>query len=94
MTVVEQKWNHCDSSQAVGLGIEPALLPVVSGTSDRRLKIGHTGTTRGGPGRGRTAGDQDGVCFITETKAVTTTWFSEEEKKRSRIDTWDGVLRR
>jgi malonate-semialdehyde dehydrogenase (acetylating) / methylmalonate-semialdehyde dehydrogenase len=37
---------------------------------------------------------KDGVKFFTETKCVTTTWFSEEEKKKSKVDTWDGVLGR
>jgi malonate-semialdehyde dehydrogenase (acetylating) / methylmalonate-semialdehyde dehydrogenase len=37
---------------------------------------------------------KDGIKFFTETKCVTTTWFSEEEKKKARVDTWDGVLGR
>jgi len=37
---------------------------------------------------------KDGVRFFTETKCVTTTWFSEEEKKQQKVDTWDGVLGR
>ena len=37
---------------------------------------------------------KDGMRFFTETKCVTTTWFSEEEKKKSKVDTWDGVLGR
>ena len=35
---------------------------------------------------------KDGVRFYTETKAVTTTWFDEEEKKKTKIDTWDGSV--
>jgi malonate-semialdehyde dehydrogenase (acetylating)/methylmalonate-semialdehyde dehydrogenase len=35
---------------------------------------------------------KDGVRFYTETKAVTTTWFDEEEKKKTRVDTWDGSV--
>lgn len=35
---------------------------------------------------------KDGVRFYTETKAVTTTWFSEEEKKKDKVDTWDGSV--
>jgi malonate-semialdehyde dehydrogenase (acetylating)/methylmalonate-semialdehyde dehydrogenase len=35
---------------------------------------------------------KDGIRFFTESKCVTTTWFSEEEKKKLKIDTWDGVL--
>jgi malonate-semialdehyde dehydrogenase (acetylating)/methylmalonate-semialdehyde dehydrogenase len=34
------------------------------------------------------------VRFFTESKCVTTTWFSEEEKKQQKVDTWDGVLGR
>jgi malonate-semialdehyde dehydrogenase (acetylating)/methylmalonate-semialdehyde dehydrogenase len=35
---------------------------------------------------------KDGVRFFTETKCVTTTWFTEEEKKKTKIDTWDGSV--
>jgi len=35
---------------------------------------------------------KDGVRFYTETKAVTTRWFNEEEMKRQKIDTWDGTI--
>jgi malonate-semialdehyde dehydrogenase (acetylating)/methylmalonate-semialdehyde dehydrogenase len=35
---------------------------------------------------------KDGVKFFTESKAVTTRWFDEEEMKRTSIDTWDGGL--
>lgn len=35
---------------------------------------------------------KDGVRFYTETKAVTTRWFDEEEKKKRKVDTWDGSL--
>ena len=34
---------------------------------------------------------QDGINFYTETKAVTAHWFSEEEKRESRVSTWDGT---
>lgn len=37
---------------------------------------------------------KDGVRFFTQVKSVTTTWFNEEELKRERIDTWDGMLAR
>jgi malonate-semialdehyde dehydrogenase (acetylating)/methylmalonate-semialdehyde dehydrogenase len=37
---------------------------------------------------------KDGLRFFTESKCVTTTWFSEEEKKKQKVDTWDGVLGR
>jgi len=37
---------------------------------------------------------KDGLRFFTESKCVTTTWFSEEEKKKAKVDTWDGVLGR
>lgn len=35
---------------------------------------------------------KDGIRFFTESKCVTSTWFSEEEKKKQKVDTWDGVL--
>lgn len=35
---------------------------------------------------------KDGVRFFTETKAVTTKWFDEEEKKKTKVDTWDGSV--
>ena len=35
---------------------------------------------------------KDGVRFYTETKAVTTRWFDEEEMKKTRVDTWDGSV--
>ena len=35
---------------------------------------------------------KDGVRFYTETKAVTSTWFDEEEKQKTRVDTWDGSV--
>ena len=36
----------------------------------------------------------DGIDFYTETKCVTTRWFSEEEKKRTRVSTWEGTTTR
>lgn len=35
---------------------------------------------------------KDGISFFTETKAVTTRWFDEEEVKRTKVDTWDGSV--
>ncbi len=35
---------------------------------------------------------KDGFRFYTETKAVTTRWFDEEEKKAKSVDTWDGSV--
>ena len=37
---------------------------------------------------------KDGIRFFTESKCVTATWFSEAEKKKEKVDTWDGVLGR
>lgn len=37
---------------------------------------------------------KDGVRFFTETKAVTTKWFDEEDKKKTKVDTWDGMMGR
>jgi malonate-semialdehyde dehydrogenase (acetylating)/methylmalonate-semialdehyde dehydrogenase len=33
---------------------------------------------------------KDGVRFYTETKAVTSRWFDEEEMKKTKVGTWDG----
>jgi len=33
-----------------------------------------------------------GIRFFTETKAVTTRWFDEEEIKKQKVDTWDGTI--
>ena len=35
---------------------------------------------------------KDGVNFFTESKCVTTHWFTEEEKKDVKVSTWDGTL--
>ena len=35
---------------------------------------------------------KDGFRFYTETKAVTTRWFDEEEMKATSVDTWDGSV--
>ena len=35
---------------------------------------------------------KDAFRFYTETKAVTTRWFDEEEKKATKVDTWDGSV--
>jgi malonate-semialdehyde dehydrogenase (acetylating) / methylmalonate-semialdehyde dehydrogenase len=37
---------------------------------------------------------KDGVRFFTQVKSVTTTWFNEEDMKKEKIDTWDGMLGR
>jgi malonate-semialdehyde dehydrogenase (acetylating)/methylmalonate-semialdehyde dehydrogenase len=37
---------------------------------------------------------RDGVRFFTQVKSVTATWFDEEEIRREKIDTWDGMLGR
>jgi malonate-semialdehyde dehydrogenase (acetylating) / methylmalonate-semialdehyde dehydrogenase len=36
---------------------------------------------------------RDGVAFYTETKAVTSVWFREEDSKKA-VSTWDGTLTR
>ena len=36
---------------------------------------------------------KDGVAFFTETKAVTSVWFTEEDAKKA-VSTWDGTLTR
>jgi malonate-semialdehyde dehydrogenase (acetylating)/methylmalonate-semialdehyde dehydrogenase len=35
---------------------------------------------------------KDGVRFYTETKCVTTRWFDEEERRKKKVDTWDGTI--
>ncbi len=37
---------------------------------------------------------KDGIRFFTETKVVTTKWFDEEDKKTTKIDSWDGTISR
>ncbi|MGA3217567.1 MAG: CoA-acylating methylmalonate-semialdehyde dehydrogenase [Acidimicrobiales bacterium] len=37
---------------------------------------------------------RDGVAFYTETKAVTTHWFTAEEMKQSKVGTWEGTMTR
>lgn len=37
---------------------------------------------------------RDGVAFFTEAKCVTTRWFDEEEKKKTKVGTWDGTVNR
>ena len=37
---------------------------------------------------------QDGISFYTETKSVTTHWFSEEEMRETKVSTWDGTISR
>ncbi|MFA5235842.1 MAG: CoA-acylating methylmalonate-semialdehyde dehydrogenase [Bacilli bacterium] len=35
---------------------------------------------------------RDGFKFYTEAKVVTTRWFDEEEKKKTKVSTWDGTI--
>jgi malonate-semialdehyde dehydrogenase (acetylating)/methylmalonate-semialdehyde dehydrogenase len=37
---------------------------------------------------------KDGVAFYTETKAVTTHWFTAEEMQQSKVGTWEGTIAR
>ena len=36
----------------------------------------------------------DGVNFFTETKCVTTRWFTEADKKATNVSTWEGTVNR
>jgi malonate-semialdehyde dehydrogenase (acetylating)/methylmalonate-semialdehyde dehydrogenase len=36
----------------------------------------------------------DGIRFFTETKCVTTRWFTEAEKKQKKVGTWEGTVNR
>jgi malonate-semialdehyde dehydrogenase (acetylating)/methylmalonate-semialdehyde dehydrogenase len=33
---------------------------------------------------------KDAISFFTESKCVTTTWFNEEEKQKTKVSTWDN----
>ena len=35
---------------------------------------------------------KDGYRFYTESKCITSHWFEEEEKKSSKVSTWDGTI--
>jgi len=34
----------------------------------------------------------DGIRFFTETKCVTTRWFTEADKKQKKVNTWEGTV--
>jgi len=35
---------------------------------------------------------RDGICFFTESKCVTNTWFPENMESSCVVDTWDGTI--
>ena len=35
---------------------------------------------------------QDGIRFFTETKCVTSRWFTEADKKEKKVGTWEGTV--
>ncbi len=35
---------------------------------------------------------KDGFAFFTESKVVTQTWFSEDDDRAAKVDTWDGTI--
>jgi malonate-semialdehyde dehydrogenase (acetylating)/methylmalonate-semialdehyde dehydrogenase len=35
---------------------------------------------------------KDAIAFFTESKCVTTHWFNEEDKKKTKVSTWDGTI--
>lgn len=37
---------------------------------------------------------RDGVAFYTETKAVTSYWFTEKDKQGEKVGTWEGTISR
>ena len=37
---------------------------------------------------------KDGMAFYTESKCVTSRWFSEADKKATKVSTWDGTINR
>jgi malonate-semialdehyde dehydrogenase (acetylating)/methylmalonate-semialdehyde dehydrogenase len=36
----------------------------------------------------------DGIRFFTETKCVTSRWFTEADKKQKKVSTWEGTVNR
>ena len=36
----------------------------------------------------------DGIRFFTETKCVTSRWFTEADKKQKKVGTWEGTVNR
>jgi malonate-semialdehyde dehydrogenase (acetylating)/methylmalonate-semialdehyde dehydrogenase len=36
----------------------------------------------------------DGMRFFTETKCVTSRWFTETDKKQTKVSTWEGTIDR
>ncbi len=36
----------------------------------------------------------DGIRFFTETKVVTSRWFTDADKKQKKVDTWEGTVNR
>ncbi len=36
----------------------------------------------------------DGMRFFTETKCVTSRWFTEADKKQKKVGTWEGTVNR
>ena len=36
----------------------------------------------------------DGIRFFTETKVVTSRWFTEADKRQKKVDTWEGTVNR
>ena len=37
---------------------------------------------------------QDGIRFFTDTKCVTSRWFTEADKKQKKVGTWEGTVNR
>jgi malonate-semialdehyde dehydrogenase (acetylating)/methylmalonate-semialdehyde dehydrogenase len=37
---------------------------------------------------------RDGVAFYTESKCVTSRWFSEADMQEKKISTWEGTITR
>jgi malonate-semialdehyde dehydrogenase (acetylating) / methylmalonate-semialdehyde dehydrogenase len=70
----------CGAKQAEGLSI-PVPVSVFPFSGRKKSFFGDLHTM-----------GKDGIRFFTDVKAVTTTWFDEEEMKRENIDTWDGML--
>jgi len=37
---------------------------------------------------------RDGVAFFTETRSVTTYWFTEKDFTNEKVGTWEGTIAR
>lgn len=79
-----RRFAHETDAGMVGINVG---IPVPNGI------FGFTGHKASFVGDLHTMG-RDGFIFFTESKNVTSTWFSEEEAVHGTVDTWDGTMSR